>query len=186
MSTVQAKKAKPLFRAKLRNSPAHPLGDRVLVRRMEPQDESVIVTPDIAKEWLNAGQLIAAGDQAAEKLYDLGVELGDEIWFGKYAGVIEEWRHITKPGEDPACEHDGVWDFIATLGKDRTLRRCRACGAEREEEPMLMMNVQDLQCSVDLQERIETGLVKRVRMQDAEGRTRFVLENVTDTFSTGE
>lgn len=185
MSTVQAKKAKPLFRATLRKAPGHPLGDRVLVRRLEPQDESIIVTPDVAKEWLAAGILLAAGDQAAEKLYDLGVEIGDEIWFGKYAGVIQEWRHITKDG-DPECAHEGVWDFVATLGKDHTLRKCRACGAEREEEPALLMNVMDLQLSVDLGERVESGKVKRVRMQDAEGRTRFVLEGVTDTFSAGE
>ena len=69
-----------------------PLHDRVLIRRLEPEEEEVrgsIVIPDTAKEKPQEGEVVAVGEG---KVLDSGtrvemsVKPGDRILFGKYAG----------------------------------------------------------------------------------------------------
>jgi len=69
-----------------------PLHDRVLIRRIEPEEEEVrgsIVIPDTAKEKPQEGEVVAVGEG---KVLDSGtrvemsVKPGDRILFGKYAG----------------------------------------------------------------------------------------------------
>jgi chaperonin GroES len=68
-----------------------PLGDRVLVKRME-EDEVVkggIIIPDTAKEKPQRGEVIAVGPGARDeegKFIPMNVKKGDEVLFGKYAG----------------------------------------------------------------------------------------------------
>lgn len=182
-------KARPLFRRHLRMAPAHPLGERVLVREFPPESKSEggIETPDTAKMRYFAGTLIAAGDQAADKLWDLGVEIGDEIWYGKYAGLLEEWHHIVGP-DNPNCDHGGAWEFVpkddtrwrANLGEpneNMTLRSCRACGDTlKVTERVIVLSVDDMVMDVDLQVRLESGEMRRVRDYDADDRTRYRIE----------
>ncbi len=68
-----------------------PLGDRVLVRRLEDAEQKVgsIIIPDTAKEKPQQGEVVSIGQG---KLLDNGdrapidVKPGDRILFGKYSG----------------------------------------------------------------------------------------------------
>ena len=70
-----------------------PLHDRILVNRLEGDEEEVrggIVIPDTAKEKPQEGEVVAVGDG---KVLDSGqkvamsVKTGDRILFGKYSGT---------------------------------------------------------------------------------------------------
>ena len=69
----------------------HPLHDRVLVKRLEEQDErhGSIIIPDTAKEKPQEGKVIAVGTGKVTddgKKLPLAVKEGDRILFGKYSG----------------------------------------------------------------------------------------------------
>jgi chaperonin GroES len=79
-----------------------PLHDRVLVKRIEPQEKAKggIIIPDTAKEKPMEGKVIAVG---AGKIDDSGkriameVKVGNKVLFGKYAGTeikIDNEEHI--------------------------------------------------------------------------------------------
>ena len=69
-----------------------PLYDRVLVTRIEEEEEKIggIVIPDTAKEKPQQGEVVAVG---AGRILDSGerqqpdVSVGDKVLFGKYAGT---------------------------------------------------------------------------------------------------
>ena len=68
-----------------------PLHDRVLIRRLEEQDEKhgSIIIPDTAKEKPQEGKVIAVGTGRVTeegKTLPLAVKAGDRILFGKYSG----------------------------------------------------------------------------------------------------
>ena len=76
----------PVTKTKLR-----PLHDRVLIKRLEEQDEKhgSIIIPDSAKEKPQEGKVIAAGTGRVTedgKTLPLVVKAGDRILFGKYSG----------------------------------------------------------------------------------------------------
>jgi chaperonin GroES len=76
----------PKLKTKLR-----PLHDRVLIKRVEEQDEKhgSIIIPDSAKEKPQEGKVIAAGTGRVTeegKTLPLVVKAGDRILFGKYSG----------------------------------------------------------------------------------------------------
>ncbi len=70
-----------------------PLGDRVVVERLENEDKATpggIVIPDSAKERPQKGRVVAAGP--GKKLDDgtrvqMDVELGDIVYHSKYGGT---------------------------------------------------------------------------------------------------
>ncbi len=70
-----------------------PLGDRILIRRTEEDEQTTsggIIIPDTAKEKPQEGEVIAVGHG---RLLDNGdrqpidVAAGDKILFGKYSGT---------------------------------------------------------------------------------------------------
>jgi chaperonin GroES len=68
-----------------------PLHDRVLIKRLEEQDErhGSIIIPDTAKEKPQEGKVIAVGTGKVTedgKRLPLTVKAGDRILFGKYSG----------------------------------------------------------------------------------------------------
>ena len=68
-----------------------PLHDRILVKRLEEQDErhGSIIIPDSAKEKPQEGKVIAVGNGKVTddgKKLPLDVKGGDRILFGKYSG----------------------------------------------------------------------------------------------------
>ncbi len=69
-----------------------PLGDRVLVRRVEEEEKTKggIIIPDTAKEKPQEGEVIAVGPGARDetgKIQPLDVKSGDRILFGKWSGT---------------------------------------------------------------------------------------------------
>ena len=79
-----------------------PLRDRILVKRLEEQEQKVggIIIPDTAKEKPQQGKVIAAGNGRVTdegKTLPLDVKAGDRVLFGKYAGTeikIEDQEHV--------------------------------------------------------------------------------------------
>src|SRR6266571_5015532 len=75
-----------------RMSSIRPLQDRVIIRRIEEQEQirGGIIIPDTAREKPQEGEVIAVG--AGKKLDSgervaLDVKEGDRVLFGKYAGT---------------------------------------------------------------------------------------------------
>ena len=69
-----------------------PLGDRVLVRRVEDEEKTRggIIIPDTAKEKPQEGEVVAAGTGARAEdgtITPLDVKPGDKILFGKWSGT---------------------------------------------------------------------------------------------------
>ncbi len=68
-----------------------PLGDRVLVKRVEEEQKTKggIIIPDTAKEKPQEGEVIAVGPGARDedgKYIQPDVKAGDKILFGKWSG----------------------------------------------------------------------------------------------------
>ena len=69
-----------------------PLYDRVVVKRLEENDEKTqggIIIPDSAKEKPQKGEVVAAGQGKKSedgKIIPLDVKPGDKVLFGKYSG----------------------------------------------------------------------------------------------------
>ena len=69
-----------------------PLGDRVLVKRVEEEEKTKggIIIPDTAKEKPQEGEVVAVGPGARNDKGDvvaLDVKAGDRILFGKWSGT---------------------------------------------------------------------------------------------------
>ena len=68
-----------------------PLHDRVLVKRLQEQDEKhgSLIIPDTAKEKPQEGRIVAVGTGKVNddgKNFPLAVKAGDRVLFGKYSG----------------------------------------------------------------------------------------------------
>ncbi len=77
-----------------------PLGDRVLVKRIEAEEKTAggIVLPDTAKEKPKEGEVVAVGEGKlldSGKRPELQVKAGDCVLFSSYAGT-----EIKIDGED--------------------------------------------------------------------------------------
>ena len=69
-----------------------PLRDRVLVKRVEEQEQRIggIIIPDTAKEKPSEGVVVAVGPGARDdsgKIVTPDVKAGDRILFGKWSGT---------------------------------------------------------------------------------------------------
>lgn len=69
-----------------------PLYDRLVVRRLEEQEQTTVgglIIPDSAKEKPQEGEVVAVGKGKRledGKVVPLDVQVGDRILFGKYSG----------------------------------------------------------------------------------------------------
>jgi chaperonin GroES len=77
-----------------------PLGDRVLIKRVEEEAKTKggIIIPDTAKEKPQEGEVVAVGPGARDdtgKIHALDVRKGDRILFGKWSGT-----EVKLEGED--------------------------------------------------------------------------------------
>lgn len=68
-----------------------PLGDRVLVKRLEEESKTKggIIIPETAKEKPQQGKIVAVGNGRTTedgKVVPLNVKVGEKILFQKYAG----------------------------------------------------------------------------------------------------
>ncbi|WP_092484480.1 co-chaperone GroES [Candidatus Ichthyocystis hellenicum] len=88
-----------------------PLGDRVVVRRVEEERRTAsgIVIPDTAAEKPDQGVVVAVGDgKMGEdgKLRPMSLKAGDRILFGKYSGQavkIDGEELLVMREEDAMC-----------------------------------------------------------------------------------
>ncbi len=69
-----------------------PLADRVLVKRLEEEEEQKIggiIIPDTAKEKPQEAEIIAVGPGKVEdgKRVEIEVKVGDKVLIGKYSGT---------------------------------------------------------------------------------------------------
>ena len=70
-----------------------PLSDRVIVKRLEEQEQKSkggIIIPDTAKEKPQEGEIIAVGPggrDEAGKLIPIDLKAGDFVLFGKWSGT---------------------------------------------------------------------------------------------------
>ena len=76
-----------------------PLGDRVLVKRIDDEEKTAggIIIPDAAKEKAQTGSILAVGSGSKDtngKYIPLEVKVGDVIYFGKYAGTEAGKDHL--------------------------------------------------------------------------------------------
>ncbi len=77
-----------------------PLHDRVLIRRVTPQEKSAggIIIPDTVKEKPMEGEVVAVGGGARDErgtVVPLAVHAGDRVLFGKWSGT-----EVKLDGED--------------------------------------------------------------------------------------
>ncbi len=86
-----------------------PLHDRILIKRMEEEEEvrrGGIIIPDSAKEKPQEGKVIAVGTGKVTedgKKIPLDVKAGDRILFGKYSGSevkIDDEEYLIMREED--------------------------------------------------------------------------------------
>ena len=101
-----------------------PLGDRVLVRRVEEEEKTKggIIIPDTAKEKPQEGEVIAVGPGARDdngKLQPLDVKAGDRILFGKWSG-----SEVKLDGEDLLIMKES--DILGVLDRPRRRRPPKA------------------------------------------------------------
>ena len=77
-----------------------PLGDRVLVKRVEEESKTKggIIIPDTAKEKPQEGEVVAVGPGSRDedgKYIAMDLKAGDRILFGKWSGT-----EVKLEGED--------------------------------------------------------------------------------------
>ena len=85
-----------------------PLQDRVIVKRLEEQEQKSsggIIIPDTAKEKPQEGKVVAVGPGRREdgKVLAVDVKVGDRVLFGKYAGSeikVDGEEHLILREED--------------------------------------------------------------------------------------
>lgn len=88
-----------------------PLRDRLIVKRIEEETTSAggIVIPDAAKEKSSEGRVVAVGKGVELEdgtIRELEVEVGDRVFFGKYAGTeiaIHGEKHLIMREDDILC-----------------------------------------------------------------------------------
>ncbi|ACG79590.1 heat shock protein Co-chaperonin,HSP10 [Phenylobacterium zucineum HLK1] len=97
-----------------------PLGDRVLVKRVEEEEKTRggIIIPDTAKEKPQEGEVIAVGPGARDetgKVQPLDVKVGDRILFGKWSGT-----EVKLGGEDLLIMKES--DILGVLEADKAAK----------------------------------------------------------------
>ena len=85
-----------------------PLGDRVLVRPIEAEEEikGGIIIPDTAKEKPQKGEIVAVGsgklDESGKNM-PMNVKVGDKVLYSKYGGTevkIEDGEYLIMSESD--------------------------------------------------------------------------------------
>jgi chaperonin GroES len=108
-----------------------PLHDRVVVRRVDPEERTAggIIIPDTAKEKPQQGKVLAVGPGKREesgKPVPLDVKPGDQILFGKWSGT-----EIKIDGDDLLImkEDDIMGVVVGTSGARTDSSTSRKAGA---------------------------------------------------------
>jgi chaperonin GroES len=155
--------------------PGFPNNDRVMIKPDPPEERTSggLYIPEKAQVWSVKGTIINAGLTARDLMYDHGHKLGDRVQFGQLAGVWLEWDHITEPGDKADCAHD--WVSAPCHVQRVQKKKCVTCGAGRTQEPVLIMNVEDILLNETAEERMRRGEVGISRGKSSEGSTTHVI-----------
>lgn len=98
-----------------------PILDRVLLKRIEETDTSVIQTPDVFKQKSNKGEIVALGDffQLGGNIFHLDdfLKVGQTVMFGEFNAET-----VTMDGEE----------FLLVRIQD--IRGVESCGASEESK----------------------------------------------------
>ncbi len=101
--------------------PVKPLGDRVLIQRLEEEEEKTaggIYIPDTAKEKPQRGKVVAVGPGRMNedgKLLPMNVKEGDLVLFGKYSGSDIKIDGV----EYMIIKEDEIYGIIEKAGKKK-------------------------------------------------------------------
>jgi len=94
-----------------------PLGDKVLVKRVERESDSLIVIPDSAKANSDMGVVVSVGDGLVDittgKRTPLNVKSGDLVLFDRWAATGQEIKLADESGGE--SEHLLIRDFDILL-----------------------------------------------------------------------
>ena len=98
-----------------------PLRDRILVKRLEEQEQKVggIIIPDTAKEKPQQGEVVAVGNGRVTdegKTLPLDVKAGDRVLFGKYGGTeikVEGQEYLILREDEVLGIVEGVRELMA-------------------------------------------------------------------------
>jgi len=156
--------------------PGAAIGERVLLLPDPPLAESDygLIIPEIAQFRPSTGILLAAGLKALDRLHDNGIQIGDAVIWGRFAGVIWEWDHLHEDGVAPCPEHS--WSRMPSPRDRVAAHKCELCGAVRWVECVILANVDDIQASVGLGQRLRSGVMRVTKAQTAEGITQHIIE----------
>jgi chaperonin GroES len=73
----------------------HPIGDKIVVKRVEEEASTTIVIPDVAKEKPSKAEVVAAGPGRLLKngtVSPLTVKIGDKVLLSKWGGTEIEYE----------------------------------------------------------------------------------------------
>jgi co-chaperonin GroES (HSP10) len=156
--------------------PAAPRGHRLICKPNAPKSESDcgLIIPDSAQILPVVGIILAAGLNARDEMYDHGDEIGDEVWWGKFAGVMEEWDRIVKDGKGVCSEHS--WERMRSPGKNIHCFSCMICKAERQVDPIVVINCNDILCNATAELRRSAGQYAITRGKTASGQTQHFID----------
>jgi co-chaperonin GroES (HSP10) len=100
-STLLFKKPSPAARYK-----GKPMGDRVLVKRVARESNSMLIIPDAAQAKSDMGMVVSVGDGLVDittgKRTPVDVEVGELVLFDRFAAIGQE---ITLADENGESEH---------------------------------------------------------------------------------
>jgi chaperonin GroES len=114
--------------------PYLPMGKVVLVFRMPSAEKSAggIYIPETDREPKPIGVLLAAGLQALDVLRDHLVEIGDIVWFGKFAGWEHEVKRIAE-GKGEQVLQLKVDDILGSVDALERMGSSHALGFDDQE-----------------------------------------------------
>jgi co-chaperonin GroES (HSP10) len=156
-----------------------PNNDRVMIQPDPPEERTSggLYIPEKAQQWSVKGTILHGGLTARDLMYDHGHQVGDRVQFGQLAGVWLEWDHITELGIKLDCIHD--WVSAPCHVPRVQKKKCHECGAVRTQEPVLVMNVEDILLNETAEERIRSSEFKIARGKSADGKTTHVIVRET-------
>lgn len=160
--------------------PIYPSGERVIFLPHRPveKSEAGLIIPESAQHRPYSGKLVAAGLKALDLLHDQAIEVGDTVFWAKFAGVIEEWDRIAE-GEFVCPHGEHSWQRLPKPDALSSAFKCGLCGAKRMVEAIIVADASDVLGSAEQAQRLYEGKIRIVKRQTDEGLQHF-FEYVTE------
>lgn len=152
------------------------VGERCVLKADPPRKRTIggLELPVTSQLKPFTGVILDAGLQARDKLRDHGINIGDRVWYGKFAGIVEEWDHVIE-GDHTLPDDAYDWKFKSAEPGEPTLYECAKTGAVRAVEPIVVFNSDDILASAELADRLRAGLVSYERAPTTDGREQHIV-----------